>query len=168
MQIHALIKELKFELNSALARYHSSRRRDKKARACLDAAFSLCDDPPHYLLAYDAKLMCLEDRHEEARDRYRECLAALPEVLNSENAYVSLFCRLKLGFYDQNCSYEELEELREEAVKLGVRGSPKYYLPFPSKSLLMEHYGSRIPLDQTFKVKNRPAKASRVYYGARL
>ncbi|MEP2102065.1 MAG: hypothetical protein ABJP02_11210 [Parasphingorhabdus sp.] len=134
----------------------------------MDAAFSLCDDPPYYLLAYDAKLMCLEGRHEEARDRYRECLAGLPEVLSLEETYVSLYCRLNLGLYDKNCSYEELEELRQKAANLGDRGLPQYHLRFPSKSLLTEQYGSRVPLDQTIKVKNSPVKPSRVYYKANL
>lgn len=168
MRIQTLIKELKFDLNAVRARVHSSRRRVEKARARLDAALSLEDDPPHYLLAFDAKLMAQESRHEEARDRYRECLAVLPEVLSLEETYVSLYCRLGLGVYDNNCFYEELEELRENAANLGVRGSPKYFLPIVSKSLLLEVCGHRIPLDQTFKVKNGPAKPSRAYYRAKF
>ena len=168
MRNQTLFKELKFELNAGLARYHSSRRRIKKARARLDAALSLEDDPPHYLLAFDAKLMCLEDRHEEARDRYRECLAVLPEALSMEETYVSLYCRLQLKLYDNNCFYEELEKLRENAANLGVRGSPRFYLPIGSKSLLRELCGHRIPLDQTFRVKNGPAKPSHVYYRAKF
>lgn len=143
MRVQKLIRDLKFELNAALSRYHSSRGQFKKARACLDIAFSYRDDPPHYLLAHDANLMVQENRHEEARERYRMCLAMLPEILSSEEGYVSLYCKLKLGFYDKNCGYEELEKLWENAANLSVRGSPKHYLPIGSKSLLLQHYGNR-------------------------
>lgn len=156
-------------LNVYLARYYKGRsRRYEKARVCLDIALSLEDDPPHELMAFDASLMTQEGRHEEARDRYRECLAVLPELLSPDETYVSLFCKLQLAIYDNNRYYEELEELREKAANLDVGGASKYLLPLASKSKLLEICGHRVPSDQTFKLKDRPTRASRVYYRARF
>ena len=169
MRIQTLFEGLKYVLNVYYARYHCRRsRRYEKARACLDTALSLEDDPPHSLIAFDAELMSLESRHDEAIDRYRECLAALPEVLSPDETYVSLFCRLRLAIYNDNRYYEELEELREKAADLDAGAASKFLLPVASRSKLAEICGHRIPLDRTFKLKDRPAKASRVFYRARL
>ena len=124
------------------------------------------DQAPHYLLAFDAYLMIGEDRHQEARNRFRECLTVLPEDMDSEATYVSLCCKLWLSMYNENCNYFELEQLRESASHLDVRGSPKYFLRIPSKSQLLKEFGNRQPLDFPGKGKSTPIKANRVYYGA--
>jgi len=162
-----LLKELKFAsfaVNSCLARYHSGRGRKERARVRLDKALSLEDYPPPYLLAFDANLMGKENRHEESRNRYRECLAVLPQTLSLEETYVSLYCRLGLGIYDKNCFYDELEELRETADNLDVRGSPRYFLPIISESLFLEVCGNRKPPKPAFKTKGCPTKTTRVSY----
>lgn len=168
MRIQTLFEGLKHVLNVGRSRYYSNRGRNEKARAWLDTALSLEDDPLLELIAYDATLMVVEGRHEEARDRYRECLAVLPELLSPNETYVSLFCKLRLAVYDENRHYEELEELWEQADNLGVGGVSKFLLPLGSKSVLLENCGHRIPLDRTFKLKDCPAKASRVFYRARF
>lgn len=165
MRIQTLFEGLKYVLNVYYARHYSGRRRRyDKARACLDTVFSLEDDPPHRLIAFDAVLMTLERRHEEARERYRECLAALPEVLSLDETYVSLYCRLHLAIYDDNRYYEELEELREKAADLNVGAASKFLIPVVSKSQLAEIFGDRKRPDPTFKVKDDRAIHSRVYY----
>ena len=134
----------------------------------MDTALSLEIDPSYLLIAHDAVLMTLENRHGESRNRHRECLAMLPKSMDLEETYVSLFCRLHLVMYDDNRYYEELEELREKADKIGARWSLKRSLRFPSKSLLLEICGHRIPLDQKFKLIDRKTKPSRMYYRAEL
>ncbi|MEP3226549.1 MAG: hypothetical protein ABJO01_11280 [Parasphingorhabdus sp.] len=130
----------------------------------MNAALTLEDDPPHYLLAFDASLMVQESRHEEAKDRYRECLARLPDILGAEESYVSLYCRLMLGLYDENCLYEELEELHQNATSLGVGGTTKYFLPIGSKSLLLDHYGNRTLSEKPFNWQTDPTIPSQVQY----
>lgn len=169
MRIQTLFEGLQYVLNVYYAHHHRRRsRRYEKARACLDTALSLEDDPPHSLIAFDAELMSVESRHDEAIDRYRECLAALPEVLSSDENYVSLFCKLRLAIYDDNLYYEELEELREKAADLDAGAASKFLLPNVSKSKLAEICGHRIPLDRTFKLKDLSARGSRVFYRARF
>lgn len=130
----------------------------------MDVALALEDDPPHYLVAFGANLMVQESRHEEAKDRYRECLAMLPDILDAEESYVSLYCRLKLGLYDENCCYAELEELHQNAASLGVGGTTKYFLPIGSKSLLLEHYGNRTLSDKPSNWQADPTIPSQVQY----
>lgn len=86
--------------------------------------------------------------------------------MSLDETYVSLFCRLQLAKYDDNYYYEDLEDLREKAANLDVRGSPKFFLPLTSESLLKEYFGNRKPLDPTFKVKDRPAITTRVHYSS--
>ncbi len=157
---------LRFDVRVALSRYLLNRKKVDKARQYLDAAFATGQDIPLYVLAFDARLMVFEDRHFDARDRYRECLNRIPKDMSPEDTYISHYCRFMMAVYDINCSYADLEEMRHKTASLETDWLIKLFLPTGSKRLLLENFGHRNPVDHAFRLKNGPMKASRAYYHA--
>ncbi len=162
----SFVNELRFDFNCVRAKIHSGRGRIDRARERIDAAFALEEDPPHYLLAFDARLMMQEGRHKEVLTRLRECFAILQEDMDLEEHYVRLHCRLMVGLYDPECGYEELEELRVKAANLKVSGAVKYLLPVISKSSFLKLFVDKTPLDQKFSWKSGPVIPSLIEYDA--
>lgn len=166
MPDQTLANELRQLFNLFLAWDHNRKGRLERARNRLDAALSLISPLPRYLIAFDAILMVREDRHEEARRRFRMCLAILPKVMNSEDEYVSLFCRLWLSMYDADCSYDEIEQLRQKVASLDVGGLPKHFLRIPRKEALRAEFGQRGLREPSPEMKGSVTGAPTISYGA--
>jgi tetratricopeptide (TPR) repeat protein len=143
MADQSLASELKFIFNLWLAWDHQRRGKYERARYRLDKALSLLSPAPHYLVAFDATLMVREERHEDARRRFRECLETLPETLNSEEKYISAFCLLWLSMYDADCPYERIEERRKNVAALSIGGLPRHFLRIGSEDQTRAIFGGR-------------------------
>ena len=76
----------------------------------------------------EVKYIIAEDRHKEARDRFKECLKLLPTEKNSDEEYISLFCDYYLGAYENQGN---LEEIKQRALSLGARATVRRFLLFP-------------------------------------
>jgi hypothetical protein len=143
MADQSLASELKHLFNLWLAWDHQRRGKLERARYRLDEALSLLSAAPHYLVAFDATLMVRENRHEEARRRFRECLETLPETLSSDEKYISAFCVLWLSMYDADCPYEMIEERRKNVAALSIDGLPRHFLRVGSEDQVRTIFGGR-------------------------
>ena len=134
--------------HATASQYYSGKGDLEKARKKLDQALSLDENPEIYVLAYDARLMTREDRHREALDRIRECLARLPEEMDADQLHVWATCRFFLAAYDYRKGYEELANLAEQANSARQKASwaSKYFLPSMPEKALREIFGRRVEI----------------------
>ena len=91
------------------------------------------DDYP-FMLVFDAALMFVEERNDEARERISDCLEALPDGDTPDTKYVTLFCRVLQTLH---VDYEWRAALKE-AEQLEVDPLIKAFLKFPSEERVSE------------------------------
>lgn len=163
-----LERSIRYAKNGVLSARECKKGNLQEARMLLDEAFSVAQDGvPSRILAYDARLMVLEGRHEEAQDRLLECLESLPEDRDADAEYIYLYCKLQLSIYDARCSYPELEALRESAAILRLdqlrSRTNQLVLPLPSRQVFEGLLGYRRHIPTTDETQNsltRPAKVN--------
>lgn len=126
-----------FTLASSLQALRASKL--TAARKKLDAVLSRSKIDFDFIVAFDALMMVMEDRHDEARNRFRECLEGLPSERNNDEEYISLFCRFYLSSYAKN---PNVDELRESAIGLGARETVQRFLRFPSPDAVRTFQGT--------------------------
>ena len=105
----------------------------RDARSKLDYVLLHKRESFPFILAYDALLMILEDRHEEARQRFKECLGRSHSGLDANEAYIDRFCEFHLASYNQEPS---LTSIRSRALQLGAKKQTKKFLRFPSEEAI--------------------------------
>lgn len=110
------------------------------ARRKLNHVLATCEAHFDFIQAYDAIVMVQEDRHSEARERFRECLRGLPDQKNADEKYISNFCRFYLASYEDRGS---LAKLRDKAAKIHARRTVTKFLRFPTEASINELIASQ-------------------------
>lgn len=103
------------------------------ARTKLDYVLRHKPESFPFILAYDALLMMQEDRHEEARQRFKECLGRYRSGSNANETYIDRFCEFHLASYNEE---PNLASIRASALQLSAKAQTKKFLRFPSEEAI--------------------------------
>lgn len=110
------------------ALYFAKRAKVTEARAALDLARARLDRKnPEFLEAFDARILMMEGRGDEARDKLSHSIDAMQSRSDHNAQYISLYCEHFLRLYDRNSS---AREIKSEAGRLSPGGYLPAFLPF--------------------------------------
>ncbi|MEL1251696.1 hypothetical protein [Aurantiacibacter gilvus] len=127
-----------------IAGYQFDRGKLAAARNWMDRALATgCNQLP-IILANDAILLLLEDRLAESRERFAECVAALPVEKDANHHYVDCFCRFYIAALSGKASQDELLTLSEHASSVQAEEWILRRLRFPSAESIAEQFGSSL------------------------
>lgn len=137
--------EIKQMLHLYLASEHARKGRMPGARKRMNLALASTPQPVTFLLAYDGLLMIGEDRHQDARARFAECLEASKQGECADDDYVARYCEFWLAIYDENVGWEGIKSAAEKKNVAWSNASKivQIYLPRSSLSLVEQNCGHR-------------------------
>lgn len=127
-----------FVLASSLQALKASKL--ESARAKLDQVLARSGHHFDFIVAFDAFVMVVEDRPNEAKMRFKECLESLPARRTADEDYIALYCEFFLSAYSGST---ELDAIRTSAMDLQPRKTLVRFLKFPL-SEVVEDFRSRI------------------------
>ncbi len=102
-------------LSYLVAGYFFDRRKLVESRKWMDRSLAKDTDPHRFILANDAILLILEERTDEAWQRFRECLQTLPANMSANDYYLEIFCNFWLAALSKQLSSDALEEMKLKA-----------------------------------------------------
>jgi hypothetical protein len=106
--------ELKQLLHLYLASEHKRKGRMPRARKRMNMALASTPQPATFLLAYDGLLLIGEDRPQDARARFAECLELAKQGECADDDYVAKYCELWLAIFDEEVGWEEIKSAAEK------------------------------------------------------
>ena len=133
------------------ALFFAKRGNASRARKEFQTAQARLQAPPDFLDAFEARILMMEGRGDEARFKLTRSMKALGTRRDDNGRYITLYCRHFLEIYDRDGS---ARARKTEADKLSPSGHLLQFLPFFSGEFI-----SRI-LDEHAATQDRASKAA--------
>ena len=107
--------------------YHVKRNKPHSARKYLNKAFGELEEKVNFVPAYNARILMMEGRHQEARERLYSIIQKVADESVADKKYILKYFQFHLALYEKN---EAVRAFKSEAINLNCSGSVKNFLPF--------------------------------------
>lgn len=113
--------------------YYAGRSKPESARKHLDKMLVELEEDVDFLEAYNARILMMEGRHQEARACLQSIVQKFSGTSDADECYMLKYSQFFLAIYRKD---EVARELKSEAMDLNPRGSIKNFLPFFSDAAM--------------------------------
>ena len=109
--------------------YNAKRGNARLARIYLDRALKDIGDKLAFVPAYNARILMMEGRHQEAKELLESVSKTTFGEIDSDEKYIHNYCQFHIELYKKN---DDARIFKREAMSLNPRNTVKNFLPFLS------------------------------------
>ena len=113
--------------------YYAKRNKPDLSRSHLNSIIGALKDKIDFLTAYNARILMMEGRHQEARECLKSIVQKFSDTSDIDKLYILKYSQFHLALYEKD---KVARELKSEAIKLNPRGSVRNFLPFFSDAAI--------------------------------